>query len=476
MKTDNNKTKPKKRFKIRTQIFLGFAIFVVIIVALQWIFQISLLGTFYRKIKELEVKKMSSEIIEILEDEDYISELELMCRQRGADVLIANEYGKVSTMVTNVRSDFFNLLDIKKISRIYSGVAGMGGESLEYLSADGIGGKRNKPEVESILYVKLCGLSDGTSRMIMINARCNPVDSTVSTLKVELWCLTGVMIILSALLAFIISRRIAVPIENMSISAAKLASGDLNAVFPQKGSMETAVLAETLESATEELRKTDDLRKELIANVSHDLRTPLTMIKGYSELMREIPGENTPENVQLVIDEAERLSNLVNDLLDISKLESGTLLIEKTDFSLTESIKAIIKRFSTLSEYSINFDYESDVIVCADELKISQVIYNLVGNAITHAGESKQINIYQTVEAGKVRISVSDTGEGIPQENLADIWERYYKVDKAHKRSRQGTGLGLSIVKKILDLHGGTYGVVSTIGVGSTFWFELDVK
>ena len=110
-----------------------------------------------------------------------------------------------------------------------------------------------------------------------------------------------------------------------------------------------------------------------------------------------------------------------------------------------------------------------------DELKISQVVYNLVNNAITYSGQDKTITLRQTVEEGKVRVSVTDTGEGIPQDKLKDIWERYYKVDKEHKRAQMGSGLGLSIVKNILDMHGGTYGVTSTLGQGSTFWFELPV-
>ena len=235
-------------------------------------------------------------------------------------------------------------------------------------------------------------------------------------------------------------------------------------------------LASTLNYAAGELSKVEGLRRDLLANVSHDLRTPLTMIKGYGEVMRDLPGENTPENVQIIIDEAERLTNLVNDLLDLSKLEAGVLPLEKTRFNLTESIRAILHRYDKLADYRFSFHCGEEVWVDADELKISQVVYNLVNNAITYSGEDKTITLSQTVEGDKVRISVTDTGEGIPQEKLKDIWERYYKVDKEHKRAQMGSGLGLSIVKNILDMHGGQYGVESMLGRGSTFWFELPVS
>ena len=256
-------------------------------------------------------------------------------------------------------------------------------------------------------------------------------------------------------------------------SAKALAEGDYAIRFGEQGAREVRELSRTLNYAAGELSKVEGLRRDLLANVSHDLRTPLTMIKGYSEVMRDLPGENTPENVQIIIDEAQRLTDLVNDLLDLSKLEAGVLPLEKARFNLTESIRQILHRYDKLADYRFPFHGEEDVWVEADELKISQVVYNLVNNAITYSGEDKTITLTQQVEQGKVRISVTDTGEGIPQEKLKDIWERYYKVDKEHKRAQMGSGLGLSIVRNILEMHGGQYGVTSQLGKGSIFWFEL---
>ena len=202
------------------------------------------------------------------------------------------------------------------------------------------------------------------------------------------------------------------------------------------------------------------------------------MITGYGEVMRDLPGENTPENIQIIIDEATRLSTLVNDLLDLSKLQSGALLAEKKRFCLTDSIRDIFARYAKLVEqdgYNIIFEAQEDVYINADELRISQVIYNLVNNAVNHVGEDKTVIITQKVmKGGKVRIEVTDHGEGIPADKLEYIWERYYKVDKEHKRGVIGSGLGLSIVKSILDAHNAHYGVRSTLGKGSTFWFEIN--
>ena len=202
------------------------------------------------------------------------------------------------------------------------------------------------------------------------------------------------------------------------------------------------------------------------------------MITGYGEVMRDLPGENTPENIQIIIDEATRLSTLVNDLLDLSKLQSGALQAEKKEFSLTESIRDIFVRYAKLVEqdgYNIIFECKENVIINADELRISQVVYNLVNNAVNHAGEDKTVIVSQTVRGNKVLIEVTDHGEGIPADKLEYIWDRYYKVDKEHRRGVIGSGLGLSIVKSILDAHNARYGVRSAPGKGSTFWFEIGI-
>ena len=243
-------------------------------------------------------------------------------------------------------------------------------------------------------------------------------------------------------------------------------------------SREISELADTLDCARKELSKVEGLRRELIANVSHDLRTPLTMIAGYAEMMRDIPDENKSENVQIIIDEAQRLSVLVNDLLDISKMEEGTgeLVFETID--LTQTVQRILTRYTKLVSYEgykINFSYDRHVFVKGDALRLGQVIYNLLNNAINYTGSDKYIEVRQTMDNGYVKISVIDSGEGIPKEQMKYIWERYYKVDKTHKRASIGTGLGLSIVRKILIQHQAEYGVVSAEGTGSEFWFALPV-
>ena len=194
--------------------------------------------------------------------------------------------------------------------------------------------------------------------------------------------------------------------------------------------------------------------------------------------MRDIPGENTPENIQIIIDETSRLSELVNDMLDISRIQAGTRKPEFQLFSITDTVRDTMRRYERLTMqdgYRIDFESNGDAQVFADRGMILQVIYNLINNAINYTGEDKCVSVKQDISDGHVRISVMDTGEGIPEEQLTLIWDRYYKIDKVHKRATVGTGLGLSIVKGILELHNAAYGVQSAIGQGSVFWFELDI-
>ncbi|MBP5289360.1 MAG: two-component sensor histidine kinase, partial [Clostridia bacterium] len=236
-------------------------------------------------------------------------------------------------------------------------------------------------------------------------------------------------------------------------------------------------LSDTLSEAAGEINKVETLRRELIANVSHDLRTPLTLITGYSEVMRDLPGENTPENLQIVIDETRRLSDLVTDLLDLSKMEAGMDSLKKERLDLVPLLREIMHRYEKLTEndgFNLSFDVdESSCYVQADSVKISQAVYNLINNAINYCGEDKTVIVRLSVSGECARLDVIDHGEGIPEEKLKDIWDRYYRVDKNHKQAKVGTGLGLSIVKEVLQLHKARFGVESRVGQGSDFWFEI---
>ncbi|MEI3035702.1 MAG: HAMP domain-containing sensor histidine kinase [Oscillospiraceae bacterium] len=329
---------------------------------------------------------------------------------------------------------------------------------------------------QSLSYFQIAEKLDGTQVMIGINARITPLSATVQTLRIQILCIGVLFFILAGFLAVWMSRFIAKPIEDINRSSKELARGNYEVSFNGRGYREITELSDTLNVTAQALGRVDRLRKDLVANVSHDLRTPLTMIIGYGEVMRDIPGENTPENIQIIVDEAQRLSLLVDDLLNLSQVEAGVRRMEKSRFNLTEEIRKTLSRYQKLVEqqgYTVAFKAEGDAWVYADQVKIGQVVYNLINNAISFTGEEKKVTVCQNITASQVRIDVIDYGVGIPPEEMDSIWNRYYSKKTPHRRAVIGTGLGLSIVKEVLQLHNAAFGVDSKPEKGSDFWFIL---
>lgn len=472
------------RIGIKWGLFSGFAAFAAIILVMLWVFQIMFLGSFYKFIKVSDIKNSAQTIEHNINSDDLSTLIQNIARDNQICIIVSDEYGDLFYSEDALPNCVIHRLNGLQRAFIYEITRRNGGVYFEQFPEDNMRTvpnwdqqiPENPDSPESMIYTFITERENGKRLLVLLNSTISPVGSTVQTLRVQLTWITVIMLILAFFLALFLSRRISGPIIKINSSAKVLAQGNYDVQFAENGYREIAELGATLNYAAKELSKVETLRRDLIANVSHDLRTPLTMITGYAEVMRDLPGENTPENVQVIIDEANRLTTLVNDMLDLSKMQAGAQKLSPSFFDLTESVRDILGRYNKLTDYHISFTADRDVTVYADELKISQVVYNLVNNAITYTGEDKVVRLRQTEHDGKVRIEVRDTGEGIEQDKLKDIWERYYKVDKAHKRAQIGTGLGLSIVKTILDMHGGAYGVQSEQGVGSTFWFELDVQ
>lgn len=476
--------------RISWKLFFALLLFTGLILFIVWVFQIRLLNLFYEKIKREELTHGADMIEAYLESD----ELEDMAYDYAVDNSVCIRVFAVENQAASevVSVDVFGNCTIHhltntSLSRLYLAAVENGGSYREESEMDipmyWMGGENVAAPSErtiSASYVRLfTHPTSGRSYVIMLNSQMTPMRTVTGTLETQFAWISYLVLLAAMTVAYLISRLVSRPISRMNESAKRLAKGDYQVHFAGQGYRETRELAQTLNYAAGELSKADGLQKELIANISHDLRSPLTMIKGYSEMIRDIPGENTPENMQVIIDEATRLSELVNDLLDISKLQAGTRPLERDFFDLTQTVLETMDRYEKLTArdgYCIRFFSDCHVRICADRSMILQVIYNLINNAINHSGEDKLILVRQTVSGETVRISVEDHGEGIEADQLPYIWDRYYKVDRVHRIATVGTGLGLSIVKNILEMHSSRFGVESTVGQGSVFWFELPVS
>ena len=316
---------------------------------------------------------------------------------------------------------------------------------------------------------------------IFLNSSIEPLDSSIALLKSQYLYIAFIILVLSVLVGYFISSRISKPISKISESAKKMANGEFNVSFKSDSKIyEIGELSETLEKAREELSRTDELRRDLLANVGHDLKTPLTMIKAYAEMTRDLKSQSKEkkiENLNVIMEETDRLTTLVNDILDLSKIQSGTTELNIEEFDLVDLINRVLKRYEILAEkekYKFIFVSEKESIIKADRVRIEQVIYNLINNAVNYTGEDKKVYINVIDGIKNIRVEIKDTGSGIKEEELKHIWDKYYHSQKKHKRNMYGTGLGLSIVKNILKQHKFNYGVDTIEDKGTTFYFEIN--
>lgn len=477
---------------IRWKLLLYFAIFVAVAVFVMWVFQVYLLNNFYELIKRREMTHSASELAGYVEDDalglhaydqamDGVMAVAIYRMERGStpkQIISVDATGQTTgiSLPEQQLDKYYQKAVENKGS--YTGNFTFGGVEVPGRAFPIFQFNQNAYPGVRLMHMRIVQGESGSIYLILLNAALQPLSTTVQILQTQFFWILSILLVCAAIMVFYLYRHISSPLVNMNESAKQLAHGRYDVVFSGEGYRETRELANTLNYASHELSRLDRLQKELIANISHDLRTPLTMIKGYSEVMRDIPGENTAENIQVVIDETTRLSELVSDLLDLSKIQSGSRKVVFEEFDLTAAVEEIMRRYDAFTAhqgYHISFKADTRVSVFADRSMILQVLYNLINNAINYTGDDLTVSVWQSVKNGRVRISVSDTGQGIAAEEIPQIWDRYYKVDKVHRRAMIGTGLGLSIVKGVLELHNATYGVDSEVGKGSTFWFELDI-
>jgi len=483
------------KLRLQWKVFAFLLGFCALLLVVLWLFQIVFLDAFYKRIKVTEIRRSAAEIISNIESENIGEIITAISNNNDIAVNITDLSGR--SLARIFPSD--NRRRFDEYTPVITKARDNGGEIHEYTESPGqpqvVERPRDNPAydrteggrvvarrwlpIQSLIYVKIANSKSGEPYAVIVRAVISPVNATVTTLRYQLYYISAIILFLSVILAIVIAKKISKPIEIISQSARMLANGNYDTRFTGKGFYEIVALSDTLNTAAVELSRVENLRRELLANVSHDLRTPLTLIYSYAEMMHDFPGEVTPEQTQTIMDETRRLTALVNDILDMSKLENEMEKLNISRYNLTQSISETAKITEKLlkrEKFKITFSHDGDIYVEADKAKIDRVFYNLLTNAINYSGNNRNILIEQTVTDNRVRISVIDYGEGIAEADLPFIWDRYYKSVKAHKRAVTGSGLGLSIVKKIIDIHGGKYGVVSETGKGSTFWFEIQLS
>lgn len=458
----------KWKNSLTLKIWKNLSLFLIFMLSLLWILQVLLLNFYYEFSTKRSVYSVTKKVVEYYEDNEQTYLYDLLSYENNAciEIYIGNNlyYSSISRR---------GCIESKK-----------GLDSVDYKSDFYLSNKNVKnytiinPTLNNKTLVRAVKIEDGV--YAFVNVSLEPIDSSIKIITEELVFITIIVLLSSFGIAYYISRRISKPIVNITKQANSLANGEFDKKFVSESDINEIVeVTETLDYARRELAKTDELRKDLMANVSHDLKTPLTMIKAYAEMAKDLNSNNKKkreENLNIIIEEADRLNVLVNDILDLSKNESKINELNITEVNITRLIKSVINKFKYLEEkegYNFIFNTDKDIIVKVDEQKMTQVIYNLISNAINYTGEDKKVTIEIKEQKSFVRISVKDTGKGIDKDEIEFIWDKYYKNEKNHKRNKVGTGLGLAIVKSILVNHKFNYGVNSTKNKGTEFYFDI---
>ncbi len=461
------KSKIKSK-SLSTKILKFLIIFSVLILTFLWLFQVIFLDKYYESYKTKEIKKAANEIINEIQKTNSLTKLDEIAFKTGVCIEVTNKKGEKIYESAAFKKECLNA------HTAYYRYLFINNDLTEQAF------KITNPTLhnKSIIY----STKINPNIYLFINSSLAPIDSTVKILTSQLIYVTIIVLLISVIIAFFISRKIASPLEKMNIQAKKLALGDFDIYFDETNDIEEiATLNKTLNYARCEMSRTDELRRDLMANVSHDLKTPLTMIKAYAEMVRDLTYKNKEKrekNLNTIIEEVDRLNLLVNDILSLSSLESNAVNLKLETFSLNELITTILNRyqiFTTTEEYTFIFNEKEEIYIEADKQKIEQVIYNLINNAINYTGDDKKVFIEYKIDNKFITLKIKDTGKGISKNDIKNIWDKYYKKDKNHQRNVIGTGLGLSIVKNILEKHEFNYGVESTKNKGTCFYFQMPI-
>ena len=457
--------KNKKKYGINLRTLFYLVIFSISILFILWLFQLSYLNYFYEKYQI----KNASKVADTLSNMNY-AQLKLNAEK------IAYKNNVCMQIITRIGT-------IENYNTMMNGCELNNNYNMAYYK-DKITSSKKKINVLKIVdkdfeaKAVLYGINKD-NYYIYIYSPIEEINSTSLILKNQLIYIVILVMLVAIVVSYFLSKKITGPIRKITSQAKELGNGNYKISFEKSDIKEIDDLANTLNEVSLELSKTDELRRDLMANVSHDLKTPLTMIKAYAEMVKDISYKDDrkrEEHLNIIIDETDRLTILVNDILEMSREEANADYLKIEEYDLVQEINDIIKRYSIIKEtenYNIVCQIPKMAMVHADKSKINQVVYNLINNAINYTGDDKTVTIRLTEEEKDYLVEIIDTGKGISTKEIKYIWDRYYKQEKNHKRNVVGSGVGLSIVKTILIRHNFEYGVTSKKNKGTTFYFKI---
>ena len=463
--------------------------FTVVIFTVLWLLQTVFLQKFYNGMIIRNTVKVADKISSESQSSDITSYIDDISRSNSILVFVTDTDGNIL-----YSSDEYKKGHKFKDERLEMPYNGNGKEMrfhyrelpenyTEFLSAVNASdsGEAELQNDDIYVYGRLIDFYGSDEKAVLyVGTTLNAVGSTARIIRIQLIWVTLLSIIIAFVLALFMSKSFSKPVSQLNEKAHKLGEKDNDAEFSEGFCTELDELNKTLDTTSEKLKKNREFQNELLANVSHDLRTPLTMIKGYAEMIRDISREDEKqcaEDVAVIVEETDRLTALVNEILEYSELQMSDSEAVMNDVDLSETVASVADSFDKLYSkdgYVFERNITDDIHIKGNISRLKRAIYNLLDNAVRHAGEDKWIGITLRTDNDKAIIEISDHGSGIAPEELEHIWDRYYT-----KRQRSGkgvSGLGLTIVKQIVSQHNGVCKAESEVGAGSVFSIELSIN
>lgn len=462
----------RRPMQLRNGLWMGFLIFSGIAALLFWVLMYTYFEVYYRRAITDELQDVAWEISSRYGTENFEQAIALLTKSNNYFAqVISEENNQIILSYSKdgenkqpgnsemIREDLFERLDDT--------------DGYCFYYADD-GSRGHQWAVEAIVLANI----DGYRHVLVLGCSTIEIDMVKQMLYSRGGLSLTAVLALTFVFAFFLANFYARPFRHLNDAAKQMAKGKFDTPFIPEGPVEAVQLAKTLNHAEKEFEATEQLRRDFVANISHDMKTPLTVIRAYAEMIEAFSGEipeKRKEHVNKIINETDRLTDLINELMELSSLQSGTMQLHYEEFSMNAMAQSVISRMR-IKDISQGFDirlYADTVyIVRADRQLIHRAFYNLLNNAVKYSGESRIVEIRLTPQNGQLLVQITDYGIGMSQQDLEHIWERFYRSPELGNTIR-GNGIGLNIVSEIFRCHNIPYGVESRIGKGSTFWFII---
>lgn len=441
--------------RISSRLFFSFLLMALLTVSLIWLIQAGLLRDSYVKSKIKTVENALDNF-----SNSSIADIE---EQTASSLLIFDQKGEIS-----YRAQGLPMMGM--MQRKAQSMLPLTSTKTDFVSADHIG----------IRYAVIGTPAHDGSTVFAVFSLAD-ADEASRLLRQQLWLITIVLILLAGVISAWLAKRLADPVQAVTRAANQIEMGNYDVRLEVKSTDELGKLTSSLNSMSAQLRKNDQLQKELIANVSHELKAPLTIIRGYAETIRDVTWSDDAKrnaSLDLIIDESERLRSIVQDILDYSQLQAGTIKLKPEPFALRPLLDDVLTKLDQYirsKNLSVHIEW-NDTTIFFDRKRLQQVVLNLIVNAVQYSYDNTEIRIsinrHNIVNHSFVKLSISNHGPSIPASDLSSIWDRFHRSNQLRADEPIGTGLGLAIVKSIMDQHGSSCGV-SIDEEQTIFWLDL---